>query len=139
MTECETEKIARWMWRTKNGTILRMKDMSDSHLMNSIYLLERLGQDCYSQELIAMYSFESGLQGEMAQECMSQEIDNMEETDWMAMMPQIYFDLLIVAKGRRLLNEERIKNIEIYRKENRESETEWYKLSPKPVLITGVS
>ena len=39
--ELERRNPKNYQWRTKDGTVLDVKDMTDSHLQNSINMLEK--------------------------------------------------------------------------------------------------
>lgn len=124
--------MKRWLWKTRDGTVLRMKEMGDNHLLHTINLLERMGKHAHMSEFMAMNMYSP--QGEMAEVCLDNEIRAWEETAWESFMPSIYFDLLIVAKARGILDDDRIWALEVYgKRESRESETDWYQMSPKPV------
>ena len=61
-------------WKTKDGRELDIKNMETSHIKNCIRMVERnleraVGQGC---------SFMSGLQGEMAIDCVEHKISCME-------------------------------------------------------------
>jgi hypothetical protein len=56
------------MWKTRSGRKIRIKDMDDSHLMNSIRMLERM----HGHSVSELYSLSCFIQGEQA----SLDIDN---------------------------------------------------------------
>lgn len=77
--------------------------MSDSHLINTIRLLERTCKTRHDNELAAAYSVASSLQGEMASYYADQDIAAMEEdVDGYDFMPEIYTNLLLEAEHRKL-------------------------------------
>ena len=77
----------------KDGTKIRIKDMSDAHLGNTIRMLERKHE---SDLDMAMMGFAS-LQGEMASYYAEQELENM----WDApSLHPIYYDLLEEQRRR---------------------------------------
>ena len=47
--ELESRNPKNYQWKTRNGTILNVKDMTDSHLRNAINLLEKC---LHEQEII---------------------------------------------------------------------------------------
>lgn len=42
-------------WRTRNGQMLRIRDMSDSHLLNAIWMLERKAEGMGRQLGMALF------------------------------------------------------------------------------------
>lgn len=87
----------RKMWTTKDGTKIRIKDMTDSHLLTTIKMLERK----HSTVILEAYCFAGSLNGEMAQYAMEGEIDRLEEGDASEWCP-VYDDLLDEAMRRKL-------------------------------------
>lgn len=93
-------------WKTKSGQVLKIKDMTDSHLLNTIRFLERAGEKQMQQEIAAAWSCLSSLQGEMATFYCEQDIDRLEETtleDWLNMTNPKYNRLVAEAEKRKLL------------------------------------
>lgn len=84
-------------WTQRDGNKIRICDMSDRHLINTIRFLKRVNQD----EISAAYSCLSCLQGEMAQFFAEQDIDRMEDTPLEDRLP-IYGKLLDEAQRREL-------------------------------------
>jgi len=81
------------LWTTKSGERIRICDMSDQHLNNTMALLERYASKMLSEERNAAYSVLASLQGEMAQYYCEQDIDRLEETepsDWLYEHMPIY-------------------------------------------------
>lgn len=65
-------------WKTNDGRRIAVKDMSDSHLLNAHRFMRRRSAES-SCILNKAWSFLTTLSGEMAQDCMEREIDNMED------------------------------------------------------------
>lgn len=88
------------MWKTKNGEKIRICDMSDSHLNNTIAMLERKAEDLHNITLESYPNF----QGEMAQYYAEQEWEQVakEGCDAADIYP-IYSDLLDERMRRDLL------------------------------------
>lgn len=61
------------MWTQKNGQKIRIKDMDDKHLINTIRMLERNSQYYLNEAILGLCS----LQGEMAIYYAEQEIDRL--------------------------------------------------------------
>lgn len=89
------------IWTTKNGRKIRVCDMEDSHLINTIRLLERHSYQARDEAIRAGYSALSMMQGEMAIMAIEQDISVLESDDE-SMMPEIYFDMLDEANDRQL-------------------------------------
>lgn len=68
------------IWQTRDGQRIRVKDMSDEHLINTIRMLHSNGAKMKRAHIAAAYSVASGLQGEMAQFYADRDIDRMEAT-----------------------------------------------------------
>lgn len=87
----------RKLWTTREGTKIRIKDMSDSHLCNTIHMLER----SYARTIEEAYSFSGTLHGEMAELLMDNEISRLEEGFIENRYP-IYADMRVEADRRGL-------------------------------------
>lgn len=61
-------------WTTKGGKTIKITDMTDSHLMNTIRFIERQ----YART-IGFYLCSPGPQGEMAQDAFDREFDQLDE------------------------------------------------------------
>lgn len=73
-------KPVKAKWTTKTGQKIRICDMTDSHLCNTIAMIERNAPKYQAADISAGYSTLSCLQGEMATYCAEQELDRLEET-----------------------------------------------------------
>jgi hypothetical protein len=80
-------------WETKDGVILRIRDMRDSHLFNTIAMLER-----EHARLLNDAPFPD-FQGEMAQYYAEQEWERMMSSGPESIFP-VYCDLVAEAKRR---------------------------------------
>lgn len=87
----------RKIWITKDGTKIRIKDMTDSHLLNTIKMLDRK----HSRVILDAYCFANMLNGEMAQYQMEGEIDRLEEGD-ASQWCLLYDDLMEEASRRNI-------------------------------------
>lgn len=91
-------------WKCKDGTKIRIKDMSDSHLINTIKLIERFSDHQHRQALRHAYMMENWLNGEVALDCIADQIDHMEEYgDDPTETTPIYTDLIDEALRRGLV------------------------------------
>ena len=62
------------LWKTKDGRKIRICDMSDSHLINTIKFLNRAAENVRNEEINAAESMSFSLQGEMALDAIDAEI-----------------------------------------------------------------
>lgn len=85
-------------WTTKDGQRIRIKDMEDSHLLNTIRFLERT----WEKRKASMLSDFPCFNGEMAQYYAEQEWDRLADTDIEEACP-IYNDMVDEAERRNLL------------------------------------
>lgn len=88
------------MWTMKNGRKLRIKDMTDSHLINSIRMLER----AHGRNVCQMYGLACMIQGEQASLDIDNAIDRAEEGG-PGESYSIYDDLVDEADRRGLVVE----------------------------------
>lgn len=89
-------------WVMKDGTKVRIEDMTDSHLLNSIALLERNACDHYPEIVSSMWSAYGWMTGEMACMAMEQELDMIEGEGWAALLPNVHYHLVNEADRRGL-------------------------------------
>ena len=68
-------------WETANGNLIKISEMSDCHLLNTIYLLERTAPKIYEMNLQSAMQLSCYVTGEMASYTIEQEIDRMMEED----------------------------------------------------------
>ena len=54
-------------WQTKDGTVIPIKDLTDSHLLNIIAYLLRTAPVAHEIAIDSAFIFSSSLRGEMAQ------------------------------------------------------------------------
>lgn len=80
-------------WVMKDGTKVRIEDMSNLHITHSINMLERGARFAFPSIVSNMWSAGAYLQGEMA--CMEAEslMEALEEDGWGSMLPSAYYDL----------------------------------------------
>lgn len=91
------------LWTQKDGTKIRIKDMGDKHLVNTIRMLERVHERNYSEAVQAGHSALVFLSGEMAIMHVEQELDALEnDYDSEGFEDPLYFDLTQEAERRKL-------------------------------------
>jgi len=89
------------IWKTKTGQI-RICDMSDRHLLNTIRMLERRAEAYYNNAVISGYRMMGFLQGEVAQDCLEGELMQLEEEGPDEFLPDIYWNMLAECRRRNL-------------------------------------
>ena len=86
-------------WTTKEGKKIRICDMSDSHLLNSIKMIERQSRLRLEGEL-SFYMSCPLPNGEMAQDGFDQEFDALLDATPDDFLPCIYYNLVDDARRR---------------------------------------
>jgi len=89
-------------WVMKDGTKVRIEEMSNQHIINSIRMLERHAKDIYCGDVYSMWNLYGTLQGEMALDQMENEINSLDEEGWEGILPSSYYDLCKEAERRDL-------------------------------------
>ena len=85
------------MWVQKDGKKIRIKNMADSHLLNTIAMLERNARATYESEVNACMSI--SFQGEIASYNQDHFLSTIDFDDY---LPDIYYDLHHEARKRKL-------------------------------------
>lgn len=94
-------------WKCKDGTIIRICDMKDSHLINCIEFIKRFAQNKMNiQHQVFLTLPEPS--GEMAMDCYNSAIEQMAEEIWEDFAPPIFDKLLKEAKRRKLTHKLKI-------------------------------
>jgi len=93
------------VWRTKEGKQIKIEDLTDSHLLNIIKMLERFTEDNYEDELAEAASFASSMHGDMSSYHAEQAFDEvgMKEPNPFKDYP-IYLSLYAEAVKRGLIS-----------------------------------
>lgn len=88
-------------WVTKEGQRIKIKDMTDSHILNTIRMLERNAK-IYQEVMIPQaYAVLSSMRGEGAQFCMEQEIRSLEDADPTELIDCPTYDALVEEAMKR--------------------------------------
>ncbi len=96
-------------WQTGSGAVMKIKNMTDEHLINSIKYMERSYKLYIQQQISIGYGVLSGMQGEMACYAIEQEINSLERGD-NDFIEDVYpkYPMLIHEFNRRKLNDDLI-------------------------------
>ena len=84
-------------WTTKDGGKIRIKDMTDEHLLNATHLLSRR----YNQMVKNLYAFAGMIHGEQASVCVEDEIDREESEGSIEEHFPIYADMMDELERRQ--------------------------------------
>lgn len=91
------------VWKQKDGKKIRICDMGDSHLLNTIKMLERKAYFQSEVALSALFEAESALHGEMALSHIESEINSIVGNGIYYFLEEtIYDDLRVEAERRNL-------------------------------------
>lgn len=93
------------VWITRTAHKIKVRDMTDSHLFNTIKMLERQAPSLHAKQCLIIYGWANTLNGEMAQTVAEQEIDSFTKQDPLGYFKKefpIYNSLLREAKRRKL-------------------------------------
>lgn len=90
------------LWTTKDGAKIRIKDMGDRHLVNTILMLQRYHSADKSQAICNAYFMSGIIQGEIASDDIDRAIGVLEDSTVDDDIP-IYNDLYDEAVRRNLV------------------------------------
>ena len=102
------------LWKPKDGRKIRICDMNDDHLRNTIRMIKRACKNHHHEELMACMSIT--FNGDMAQ--LSQE-QFIAHSSWKDYLPSIYEKLLLEKHRREDIERARREDIERARMERR--------------------
>lgn len=91
------------VWTTRDGRKVRVCDMDDVHLENTIRMLNRVANFRKDDTILSAMAVESTLQGEMALLCIEQDIARTEDADPSEFLerPDLYEALLLERERRK--------------------------------------
>ena len=87
------------VWTTKDGTQIKVCDMTDQHLFNTIRMLKRNARYKVTSTL-EFYCCTSGPRGDMAQLAFESELSQWMEADWSDVVPEIFWLMVEELRGR---------------------------------------
>ncbi len=74
-------KTYKTLWVTKDGVRVKIKNMTDSHLINTIKFLERWAAHTLDQARSSVSYMVDTCNGEMAEYCLEQEVEFLNEAN----------------------------------------------------------
>lgn len=90
------------MWKCQDGRKIRICDMEDKHLMNTIFFLERSAKQLMEIEHRQFLSI-PGPSGDYATDAWLNAIDTLSEETYEDYLPDVYEKLELEAQRRNLL------------------------------------
>ncbi len=103
--ECSMEH-GSGCWQTKDGRVLKITDMDDEHLVNSIRLLKRVVRGMRFSRDLAGWSVLNFVHGEMAQYAIESDLEldaRLNDEEWLE-RHTVYEELIGEAKRRGILD-----------------------------------
>lgn len=94
--------MASKSWVTREGRVIRIKHMTDSHLINTLRFLERKAERIRLATVMGLCHAEMMVQGEMAGYCIDAEIRAAEDAGPEEFLPKVYQHLVREAEKRKL-------------------------------------
>lgn len=90
------------IWTTRDGQKIPISQMTDTHLVNSIKLLERTAEAKWYEDVNAGYSALALIQGEMAEMEIESCLRHAEEEGSDVYLPEIYDDMVDEMRKRKI-------------------------------------
>lgn len=88
------------MWTTREGEKIRVRNMTDSHIQNTMKMLERVAIAKKNEDDKLACVFEGSVHGDMATYYAEQTAMQQYQTEWTSYLPDIYWDLKDELKRR---------------------------------------
>lgn len=93
-------------WRMRDGTLILIRKMTDSHLTNAIAMCERVAEARAQRQVNELYLFAGGIQGEQAGYALDAMIDELEEYGGEALLEDnTPYQLLLAEQAHRIRQE----------------------------------
>ena len=89
-------------WKMLSGQKIRICDMDDSHLENTINLLRRYAESENTRVVVGMLSVPP-LSGEIAQEEFDKDLEFVLKSTWVDYVPKIYKSLVLEKERRKAM------------------------------------
>ena len=89
-------------WKTKDGCVVSVKDMGDSHLLNTVKMLQR----CAMRKKLATEIFYVSCvppTADGALDCFNHEFDDALDSTWIDYTPPIYESMVKEIEKRKLV------------------------------------
>lgn len=88
------------IWKTRDGKKIRVCDMDDAHLGNTIAFLERWAEWCQRIRLREALDLANGVTADMASYYAERDLDLALQADWEDYVPEIYHDMVDELRDR---------------------------------------
>jgi len=88
------------LWATREGTKIRVCDMGDEHLVNSLKMLKRQALSAREDNLAAAWSAAAMFNGDMATYYAEQEADRVSDAHWIDYMSDFWEPMQLEAHRR---------------------------------------
>lgn len=101
MKEWEPGRPRPRSWKMKDGNLILISKMEDSHLINTIRFIERNAK-AYHEKMTDFYLTCIQPSGDMAVDMFEREVSFWTEGDYTDILPPVYYSLTAEAKKRKL-------------------------------------
>ena len=91
-------------WTMRDGAKIRICDMSDSHIYNTMNMLERVAKKEYNHYEMLALDMEATTEGDMCQMIARNALHELAEKSWESFLPDIYWKMRDDLERRSGLN-----------------------------------